>query len=318
MSVSEIIESFVTGFSPYISALTRISFGTPWPRQTSPICGVSTRTKARWQETSKDACILHDRALNTIRNVQNLKSRGWNHKTPEDKCLQSKQGFTRDPATPICRKSSHFFPLVLTTRSNSAISKGHACPVLQTRCLSHLWLWEREVPNTGSSLDHGNIPVLESSHSKRQQIPRLTEAFMLAKVSSLKSHACTYEKVSWDRYNLVFVSWRGSITSCCWNPFLSQLKHSAGSAGVAGIQQQFRHIPPSPSAHVFVRHGAVSTHSMQCCGRGGTLKGTLPRQPYHHLAWPGPCRSLQDWWEWQNHSFESLFSKLTLSVSPWK
>lgn len=81
------------------------------------------------------------------------------------------------------------------------------------------------MPNAGSSLHHENTPTDSS-----QKIPCLTAAFTLAKVPSLKSHVRSCGKMSWGRHNPVLVSRHGSITSCCRNLFLGQLKHSTGSA----------------------------------------------------------------------------------------
>lgn len=55
------------------------------------------------------------------------------------------------------------------------------CSRLLTRCLSHLRLWEMEVPNTVPSLDHGNTPLLEHGRSKHSNPPAPDRGF----------HTCT-------------------------------------------------------------------------------------------------------------------------------
>jgi len=129
------------------------------------------------------------------------------------------------------------------------------CGGLQACCLSHLQLWEREVPNAGSSLDHRDISPPASSHSDAGK------PLAWQRLSGLQRYpawnARINEEESWERYNLAFFSWHGSVTSCCQDPFLGELEHSTGSAGVEGIRQQFRHTPASPSACIFVCHGPV-------------------------------------------------------------
>lgn len=152
------------------------------------------------------------------------------------------------------------------------------CGRLRTRCLSHLWLWEREVPSAGSSLHRENTPT-ESS----QKIPRLTAAFTPAKVPSLKSHAQSYRKMSWGRHNPVLVSRHGSVTSCCRNLFLGQLEHSASSAAqqVFGIGSDT--ILQLPLLMVSSAMGQLFSPTL-CCGRGAQRGHSTPALPPLSLA----------------------------------
>lgn len=104
------------------------------------------------------------------------------------------------------------------------------CSRLLTRCLSHLRLWEREVPNTGSSLDHGNTALLESSRSKRSKAPSPDGGFHTC--TSLRSRELGKAQpesllTPWQRHHL----------------FPCQPEQGAGSAGRAGIPQQLTFLP---------------------------------------------------------------------------
>lgn len=108
---------------------------------------------------------------------------------------------------------------------------------LLTRCLSHLRLWEREVPNAGSSPDHGNTPLLQSSRSKGSKPPSPDKRF-----SHL--HVPTEQRPG---KGSAWVSSHGVAAFPC------QPERSAGSAGRAGIPQQYSDtflppsLPPAPS-----------------------------------------------------------------------
>lgn len=87
------------------------------------------------------------------------------------------------------------------------------CSRLLARCLSHLRLWEREVPNSGSSLDHGNTPLLEGSRLKGSKPPSPDRGFHTCKGTELRTSRTSLRNSDLGKRNLSLLSRRGSVTT---------------------------------------------------------------------------------------------------------
>lgn len=190
------------------------------------------------------------------------------------------QGLTRDRATP------HAFPHWYespgaTARFPKAVPARSSR--LLTRCLSHLRLRDREVPNTGSSRDHGNTPLPESSRSE------CSKPLLPAEAST---PARPYGAGTRQRHRPSPCSRRGSVTLSV------PASRSPAQALPAGqVFPSNSHIPPSPSEQLQGEAATqLSQDSADPCetegkGKSVALSWFSPRL----LCFLAPQRSVRAW-----------------------